>query len=66
MSEQSAGTFEVELPGTGCAILDGAAELLFAREFGAAMTAYGDYADITTDELRAELARRVSEPAHTG
>ena len=49
---------EVELPGTGSAILDGGAELLFRQEFAAAMTACGDYADIMTDELRAELARR--------
>lgn len=66
MSEPSAGMLEVKPPGTGCAILDGAAELLFVREFGAAMTAYGDYADITTDKLLAELAAESASERHTG
>ena len=55
---------EVELPGSGSAILDGGAELLFRQEFEAALVACGDYSDITTAELRAELARRPGCQSH--
>ncbi len=52
---------EVELPGAGWIVTDIGAQLVFTDEFDAAMTACGDYPNITTAELRAELARR----AHT-